>query len=198
VFQRLSALIPAAGNSGRMGRDKALLQAGNGLTFVKNLVTLFGQYGCDPVILVVNEQFDPSPFRAENIITVVNRNTEKGRSWSICLGLEQVPGGRACFIQNIDNPFAGPGLLDVLVKAMTPDGYMVPQCNGRGGHPILLGSEVADDLRQQKEFTDFRFELQRFNRVEVPYNDERILWNINTPDEYKEFLRRNLQSEKKM
>jgi CTP:molybdopterin cytidylyltransferase MocA len=147
-------------------------------------------------VLVVNEQFDFTPVREENMVTVVNRHTELGRSWSIYLALEKVPAGSACFLQNIDNPFIEPGLLDALLEAMTPGGYVIPLCNGRGGHPILLGNKVVDYLRQQRGLTDLRQALKQFNKVEVPYNDERILWNINTPDDYNEFLCWKPQSDK--
>ena len=181
-----------------MQRDKALLLTGDGLTFAGHLLNCFGSYGCKPVVLVVNEQFDVSRFQAENLVTLVNHHLEKGRSWSIQLGLKQVPEGYSCFIQNIDNPFLDPGLLDQLIGAVIPDGYAGPVCQGRGGHPILLGSKVVDFIRQQRELFDFRRVLQQFHRVEVSYPDIRILWNINTPDDYKEFIRWNRQSDKKL
>ena len=126
----------------------------------------------------------------------MNRNLENGRSWSIHLGLQQVLPGAACFIQNIDNPFLGKLLLEKLLSAVPADGYSVPVYKGRGGHPMLLGSGVADTLRRWSGLTDFREELRRFNRIEVPYPDERILWNINTPEDYKEFTEWGMNSSK--
>jgi len=183
-----SAIIPAAGVSGRMGRDKALLPNGAGLTFAGHLVNRFNDYGCDPVILVVNAQHDPSLFQTENLVTVVNHHIEKGRSRSIHLGLQKVPEGHVCFIQNVDNPFLENVLLNMLMESLPPDGYVVPVYRSKGGHPILLGMQVVDFLRSQKDLTDFRRELDRFVGVEVPFPDERILLNINTPGDYQEFM----------
>jgi CTP:molybdopterin cytidylyltransferase MocA len=183
-----AAIIPAAGNSGRMGRNKAFLQTGDGITFAQHLVNCFGLSGCKPVLMVVNENFDSTTFHAENLVIIINHHLEKGRSWSVYLGVQQVPQGSACFIQNIDNPFVGPGLLDLLIEPLTPDGYSVPVYDSRGGHPILLGCKVVDFLRHQTESYDFRQILQQFTRFEVPFPDERILWNINTPDDYTEFI----------
>jgi CTP:molybdopterin cytidylyltransferase MocA len=194
-----SAIIPAAGTSGRMGHDKALLPIGNGMTFSEHLVNCFLEYGCKPVVLVVNEQFDTTPFQEENQLIVVNRHLGKGRTWSVHLGLKQLPEGCSCFIQNVDNPFLEPGLLDKLLASVNHDGYAVPVCQGHGGHPILLGHTMVDLLRRRlRDSGDFRQALQRFARVEVPYPDERILSNINTPVDYGEFLRRNLKSDKKL
>ena len=187
----LSAVILAAGNSERMGRSKALLPIGNGINFTRHLLNCFGVFGCAPVVLVVNEQFDSSLFQAENIVNVVNRQLEKGRSWSIHLGLKQVPEGFACFIQNIDNPYVEPVLLNKLLASVTPDAYSVPFYQKHGGHPILLGSEVVDFFRKQPDLPDFRQELQRFPRIEVPWPEDQILWNINTPDDYQRFMHRN-------
>ncbi len=181
-----------------MGTDKALLRAGHGLTFAGHLLNCFVAYGCNPVVLVVNEQFDPTPFLAEKPEIVVNHHLEKGRSWSILLGLKKVPPGRACFIQNIDNPFLEPELLDLLAASVTYDGYAVPVNQGHGGHPILLGNKVVDFLRQHHDLPDFRQVLHRFTRTEVPFPDDRILWNINTPDDYKEFTRLKGDSHKNL
>lgn len=195
---RISAVIPAAGSSGRMGRDKAMLPIASGLTFAGHLVNCFGLFGCKPVVLIVNERFDSDKFHAENLMTVVNHHLEKGRSWSVHLGLKQVPEGFPCFIQNVDNPFLEPGLLDLLISSLTPDGYVVPVYQGRGGHPLLLGNEVVNFFRQQQDGCDFRQELQRFTRIEVPCPDGAILWNINTPGDYKEFIHRERYSHKKL
>jgi CTP:molybdopterin cytidylyltransferase MocA len=186
-----SAVIPAAGNSERMGSHKALLSNGHGLTFAEHLVNCLGIYGCKPVVLVVNEQFDPTLFQAENLVTVVNHHLGKGRSWSVLLGLKQVPEGCTCFIQNVDNPFLEQALLDMLLTSVKPDCYAVPVYQGQGGHPIVLGNKVVDHLRQQPDLPDFRRKLQYFSRIEVPWHDERILWNINTPGDYERFIDRN-------
>ena len=114
---------------------------------------------------------------------------EKGRSHSIHLGLQEVPPGSACFIHNIDNPFPAVSLLRLLLKSLPHKGYAVPVFQGRGGHPVLLGPGMADLLRIQSELTDFRQILRGFDRVEVPSPDDQILWNINTPEEYRKFLK---------
>ena len=194
IHRPFSAVIPAAGKSERMGSDKILLPDNQGSTFARHLVNCFGVYGCNPVVLVVNEGFDPTHFREAKLAVVLNHNLERGRSWSILLGLKHVPEGNSCFIQNIDNPYLEPGLLDILLASLAPHAYAVPVCRGKGGHPILLGYEVVDFLRWQQDLPDFRLGLQSFTRIEVPFTDERILLNINTPGEYREFIQRNRKS----
>jgi CTP:molybdopterin cytidylyltransferase MocA len=193
---QISAIIPAAGSSVRMGRDKALLTAAGGVTFVDLLVDCFVAWGCNPVVLVVNEQFDQHNCHTGEQIIVTNHHPERGRAWSIFLGLQQVPAGAACFIQNVDNPFIEPALLDNLLNAVTPNSYAVPVFQGRGGHPLLLGPGVVGHLRHNTGSSDFRRQLQVLNRISVPYQDGRILWNINTPADYEEFMRGKPESAK--
>ncbi|MEI7660903.1 MAG: NTP transferase domain-containing protein [Bacteroidota bacterium] len=183
-----SAIILAAGNSERMGSPKPLLPYGNGYNFAQHITGGFSRYGCRPVVIVVQHDFDTGVLSAANLVAVVNRHVERGRSHSIHLGLQSVPVGASCFIHNIDNPFPFAGLLGQLLKSVPPDGYAVPVFQGRRGHPLLLGGEMAGILRAKPEITDFRLAISGFTRVEVPCADEHILMNINTPDEYREFL----------
>ena len=67
---------------------------------------------------------------------------------------------------------------------------------GHGGHPVLLGSSLVEFFNRQPDLPDFRRELSRFERIEVPCTDEGILLNINTKDDYKEFIRRDRYSNK--
>jgi molybdenum cofactor cytidylyltransferase len=187
MFSPVSVVIPAAGLSGRMGKDKALLPFGNGLCFAENLIKSFNLYGCKPVVLVVNETFNSAQLKSCDCIPVINHNLNLGRSYSIHLGLQLIPKGTSCFIHNIDNPFIEKKLLDNLLKAIDDDGYTVPVFEGKRGHPILLGKSAAEHLRKQPFSMDFREELKKFPRIEVSWPDKRILWNINTPEDYIRF-----------
>jgi CTP:molybdopterin cytidylyltransferase MocA len=181
-------IIPAAGNSGRMGSDKALLPYGNGLSFAENLIKSYSESGAQPVVVVVNNTLDLSGFDPSQLVTVVNERTDWGRSYSILLGTKRIPKDCACFLHNIDNPLIGTELLRLLLSTNMPDSYCVPVYQGRGGHPVLLGKRIVEYLQKLDEMLDFREVLKQFKRIEVLYPDERILWNINTPADYKKFL----------
>jgi len=184
----ISAVIPAAGLSQRMGSAKTTLTTEKKLTFAGHLVDVFTAFGCNPVIMVVNEEFNPATCPTGDAIIVLNRRLDKGRSWSILLGLKRVPEYHACFIQNVDNPFLELSLLEVLAGAVTGNSHVMPIFQGHGGHPLLLGSEVVDHLRNMDELPDFRQELKSFAGYKIPYHDERILLNINTPADYRAYI----------
>jgi len=186
----VSAVIPAAGLSQRMGSSKAILSTEKKLTFAGHLVEVFAAFGCKPVIMVVNEEFNPATCPTGDAIIVLNRRLDKERSWSILLGLKRVPDYHACFIQNVDNPFLEIELLNVLAGAVARNSHVMPIYQGRGGHPLLLGNEVVDYLRDLDDLADFKQALKAFPGYKVPYHDERILLNINTPADYRAFRER--------
>jgi len=184
----ISALILAAGNSERMGRDKASLPYGNGLSFAGQLISVYNHSGCSPVTMVVNERFDTTLYDPAMVRFILNNQVERGRSFSIWLGLQNTPAGHSCFIQNIDNPCADAALLREMRNAIRPEIYVVPMFGGRGGHPVLLGSRVADELQKKSDVPNLRDALQEFVRLEVSSSDDRIHLNINTPDAYRNFI----------
>lgn len=183
-----SALILAAGNSGRMGTDKALLIFEKNKTFCEYLVEQFIAVKADPVILVVNENIISSCQNFENSTLVLNREVSKGRSHSIRLGLEKVPYGSACFIQNVDNPYANAALYNGMLSVLQPNQYVVPIHRNKGGHPVLLSHQIIDFINALGAWNDFRAVLGNFSKVELPWKDERILLNINTLEEYDKLL----------
>ena len=185
-----SVIIPAAGNSNRMGSSKLFLHLANGQTFAESLLSGYYGYGATPVILVINESVDPEKINAGSAICIINEHTEYGRSYSIKLGIQHIPAGHACFIQNVDNPFAGPELLDQLLLNLKDDSYVIPVHGNKGGHPVLLGTNIVSELAGIDSLFDFREVLKNFARIEVPWNDPAVLLNINTREDYLKFLGR--------
>ena len=186
---RIPAIILAAGNSGRMGSDKARLHHADGMSFAEYLIRGFLDSGCDPVVMVVNAKFPMPARKKKNILYVVNSQPDLGRYHSIQQGLRQILPGRACFLQNVYNPFVESGLLGKLSEFLQPDGYVVPVHEGKGGHPILLGDKVCQYLQSINNMNNLKEALKMFPRKEVPFPDQRIHWNINTPEDYEDFLR---------
>jgi CTP:molybdopterin cytidylyltransferase MocA len=187
----LSAVIPAAGIYKRNESSQAALSAVGRLAFAGRLVEVFTNFGCNPVVMVVNEDFDPADCPVGGAVIILNRRLDKGRSWSILLGMKYIPEHYTCFIQNVNNPFIQPDLLDKLKETVPFAGYAYPTCRGQAGHPLLLGSEVVNHLRELEELTDFKQTLSTFPGHKVPYEDERILLKLNTPADYRAYLDRN-------
>lgn len=189
-----AALIPAAGFSSRMGSDKALLKMADGSTFAASLAEGYLRMGCNPVVLVIRPGIEIPDLNAEKVTIVRNPAPELGRSRSIRMGLEKLPGHRACYIHNIDNPYLSADLLQLLSSHGDENSWCVPVYDQKGGHPVLLGRKIVETLKSIPEIGDLRSILKNFNKIAVPFSNSNILLNINTIDDYHLLLKMEFDS----
>jgi molybdenum cofactor cytidylyltransferase len=189
------AIILAAGLSKRMGHDKLNLPFGLNYSFLSNILAGFHTFGSSPVVVVVNPLSEPqartiSTGTGGATVVVVNDAPEKGRFRSLQLGLREIGSDFPVFIQNVDNPFVDAVLLQQMLHA-APDGdFVVPVFNSKGGHPVLLNTVVTlQIIRCSEPSTALNSFLKAYRKVTVPATDSRILLNINTPEDYRDFLR---------
>jgi CTP:molybdopterin cytidylyltransferase MocA len=72
------------------------------------------------------------------------------------------------------------------------EAYISPVYLNRGGHPILLPAMIIDLIKKETDFSlNTRNFLSGFNKITVEVDSDKILANINTPEDYfRLFLRR--------
>ena len=191
-------VILAAGESSRMGRDKALLawppRAGRS-TFLSATIELL-QAPSDMVIVVAGKNADslrPIVYAAAGYL-VENRHPERGQFSSLQIGLQEVlnRGRDAAIVALVDRPPAQPSTLARLCEAFS-DAYesgkwaVVPEYEGRHGHPILIGREMIEAfLRAPVASTarEVEHSLQP-HILYVPVDDPNVVANVNTPEDYE-------------
>jgi molybdenum cofactor cytidylyltransferase len=189
-----SAIILAAGTSGRMGYPKAALKFNDDANFTQHLCNQFVNAGCEKVVVVINE--DTAQIFSENnvsfpqnIVIVINDNPDYGRFYSLQLGLNNCSNADAVFITNADNPFADPDLLLKLQANLDSADYVYPVFNGKGGHPIVISSKViAEILRKDYNNIILKDFLHQFKAKSIETDCDKILTNINTEREYLELI----------
>ena len=192
-------VILAAGESSRMGRDKALLPwppgAASRGTFLSATIELL-QAWSEMVIVVAGknaESLRPIVYAAAGYL-VINRHPERGQFSSLQVGLQEVlnRGRDAAIVALVDRPPAQPGTLARLCEAFS-DAYesgkwaVVPEYNGRHGHPILIGREMIEAfLRAPAESNarDVEHSLQA-HILYVPVDDPNVVANVDTPEDYQ-------------
>lgn len=203
-------LILAGGKSERMNFPKAYLLY-EGETFLKMIVDEYYNAGIKNIFVVLNEDFcygawqkyiDPIISRAT---IIKNKNSGFGRFHSLKLGvktilddskeyiLSSVKGHSKdmefCFVQNIDNPFVNPEIINNLLNAANPEGFTSPLFRGKNGHPILISKKIIQHLNNlPDEDFNLRSILSGFPKCEVEVNSNGILANINTADDYENYL----------
>jgi len=188
------AIILAAGQSIRMGKPKFLLEHPSGGTFLSYLINIYLRSGISELVVVVND----SDFRkhqetlqniGKRVQLIINRHPEKGRLYSIQLGVSALSSIRPCFIHNIDNPFMSKDLLNQLFDHLGTLDFIKPVFDKKGGHPLLLSEKIIGVLRDnESEFQDFRQLLDVFNGIRLEVDYQEVLLNINSRKDYDSFF----------
>ena len=158
------AVVLAAGFSRRLGRDKALVEV-NGRPLVRWVYDRLEQAGCQPVVVVVNEQSAPDIARAVPLALLsVNPDPDAGRTGSFQCGLRSLTEALGTAPERVVMaPVDRPGwTVDVLDVVLQSHGDAAPAHNGRNGHPVLLtkasiknvmASDADRPLRELVAFT---------------------------------------------
>ena len=196
-----AGVILAAGESSRMGRDKALLpwpppatgQASSSETFLSAAIRLLSR-ATDFVLVVVgkNEVALAPIVYSEGASLVVNPDPSRGQFSSLQVGLHQVlnRGRDAAMVTLVDRPPVKPATLQVLrdvFEAADQNVWaVVPEYSGKHGHPYLVGREMIEAfLRVPATSTARDVEHQHESHIQyVPVDDPLVALNINTPEDY--------------
>jgi molybdenum cofactor cytidylyltransferase len=197
----LCGVILAAGDSTRMGMDKALLpwpavapgqvSAGTFLSAAIESLSLSTE-----VVIVVagrNTSAIAPIVYAAGASLVTNTNPERGQFSSLQVGLQEVlnRGRDAAMITLVDRPPASGKTIQKLCDSFAAatarwKWAVVPQHAGRHGHPIVLGREMIEAfLKAPANSTARDIEHQNLDHIEyVDVEDPLVIANINTPEEY--------------
>ncbi len=193
-------VILAAGESTRMGSDKALLPwppgaIGTRDTFLSSTIGLLSPF-TDMVIVVVGSNepnLAPVVYAAGGFV-VRNPAPERGQFSSLQVGLHEVlnRGRDAAMITLVDRPPVEAATLEVLLAAFDAavsqgKWAVVPEYGGKHGHPILAGRELMEAfLKAPASATAREIEHQNQEHIQyVPVNDPRVAINVNTPEDYE-------------
>jgi len=197
----LCGVILAAGDSTRMGTDKALLPwppvlpghspIGTFLSAAIHSLSLSSEV----VIVVGGRNSDRiAPFvYAAGASLVVNPEPERGQFSSLQVGLREVlnHGRDAALVTLVDRPPVSVGTVSQLCTAFSSalerwKWAVVPEIGGQHGHPIVLGREMIEAfLKAPPTSTARQVEHQYAEHIEyVPVDDPAITINVNTPEEY--------------
>ena len=208
-------VILAAGESSRMGRDKALLPwpplaAGSAPgsmttdTFLSAAIRLFFSH-VDVVLVVAgkNEAALAPVVYANGASLVVNPDPARGQFSSLRVGLQEVlnRGRDAAIVALVDRPPAQPRTLARLGEAFS-HAYesgkwaVVPEHGGRHGHPILIGREMIEAfLRAPATSTARDVEHSLEQRIlYVPVDDPNVVANVDTPEDYERLAQARVQA----
>jgi molybdenum cofactor cytidylyltransferase len=196
-----SGVILAAGESSRMGRDKALLPwppqsaaTNAGDTFLSAAIRLFTPH-VDVILVVVGKnKIDLAPIvYARGASLVVNPDPARGQFSSLQTGLREVMnrGRDTAMITLVDRPPVSPETIQTLTtefeQALKRGMWaVVPEYQGKHGHPILAGREMIEAFLRAPATASAR-EIEHAHQDKIAYipvNDPFIAVNVDTPEQY--------------
>lgn len=194
-FRETGVVILAAGKSERMKTLKAFLPFDEHTTFIRKIISTYHNWGCKEIVVVTNEKsailFKSSEPEIGNVTIVINDHLEYERFYSVKLGLGAIHTSSFCFIQNIDNPFIDSQILDILYDHRSTEKYISPVFENKGGHPVLLNRGNMNRISNWSgNSANFKEVLNTMECVNVEMPDDRVMININSPEEYNENIKK--------
>jgi molybdenum cofactor cytidylyltransferase len=184
-----------------MGRDKALLpwpptapgSTPSGETFLSAAIQALEPFS-ETVIVVVGKNADTlTPVIYANGASLVqNPDPERGQFSSLQEGLQHVlsNGRDAAMVTLVDRPPASAATLQILCSAFAeaPSSVwgIVPEYNGKHGHPFLVAREMIEAFLKAPPVATARdIEHQNLRHLSyVAVDDARVTLNVDTPEEY--------------
>ncbi len=194
-------VILAAGESSRMGRDKALLpwpprssaETPSSDTFLSAAIRSLSLCADFVVVVVGKNEAAVTPVAYANGASVVlNPDPSRGQFSSLQLGLQEVlnRGRDAAIVTLVDRPPVSPACVQILRDSLAtaPDDIwaVVPEFSGKHGHPFIAGRElIAAFLRAPATGNAREIEHRYQDHIQyVPVSDGCATLNINTPEDY--------------
>ncbi|MCU1308411.1 MAG: hypothetical protein JWN45_3106 [Acidobacteriaceae bacterium] len=198
IAASFAGVILAAGESSRMGRDKALLPW-HGQTLLSAAIDRLTPF--TQLVIVVagkNAELLKPEIYARGAFLAVNPEPECGQFSSLRVGLHEVlnHGRDAAVVTLVDRPPAKPATIATLLTHFARNferdndkWAAIPEYEGKHGHPIVIGREMIEAfLRADPKSTARDVEHANQEHIEyVPVDDPNVIVNINTPEDYAQF-----------
>jgi len=208
-----AGVILAAGESSRMGRDKALLPwpplavapvaVGNEArardTFLSAAIHSLADATDFVVVVVGRNEAELAPIvYACGADIVVNSDPAVGQFSSLQVGLPEVlkRGRDAAIVTLVDRPPAAQATVQALRDAFiaAPDHIwaVVPEFAGKHGHPYIAGRQMIEAFLQAPPTANAR-DIEHSCASHIQYvavNDPCVAMNINSPEDYASLIPR--------
>jgi molybdenum cofactor cytidylyltransferase len=199
---RLFALIPAAGQSRRMGRPKLSLPLGE-KTVLEHVIAAVKEAGVANVLVVVGphvrelaslaEAAGADVFRLPEETPDMRATIERGLDW---IETQHQPRpDDAWLLLPADHPTLNAAPICKLVQAAERDpqpGVFIPIYQGKRGHPTLIRWRLTAEIRALPAGSGLNalFRTEPHEVMEVPSDCADVVRDMDTPDDYEAIRKR--------
>lgn len=193
---QVAAILLAAGESRRMGKENKLFLEVKGEPMILRAIRSLLTAGVDELVIVLNPENDLllDSFSLRGVVRVINPDHRKGMTTSIQKGVAacgaDVAGYMICMS---DQPFLEAGEYDHLLDEFRtiiekdPAAIAVPYFQEKKGNPVIFSSAYRESILTHEEMEGCRGIIMdnasHVHRVEMPSGA--IHRDIDTPDDYR-------------
>ncbi|MDP8203542.1 MAG: NTP transferase domain-containing protein [Candidatus Tenebribacter mawsonii] len=196
----LETIILSAGQSSRMGRDKALLDI-NGIPAIIHIINKVISFS-DHIYIILGDNLESVKsrvleyFENHDCISFIHNEVHlKGMFSSIRKGFQEVKGENGIMLQLIDQPFISQNVYEELVSNYSSENLIMQPSYikgefKRGGHPLVFAPAFKDIVLSHADEYQLNEIIKKYSerRKFIEVTDESILHNLNTKKDFNDKL----------
>jgi molybdenum cofactor cytidylyltransferase len=188
-----AGIILAAGAASRMGQPKLLL-IWKGETLIHRVARTAIEAGLDPVIIVTGSESQKMACALQDLAVQIvhNPDWQSGQSTSVRVGVQALPveTSAALFLLG-DQPFVSTMLIQKLVETYFEihSVLLAPYVGDNRGNPVVFDHSIFDQLCCLQGDAGARSIFASTPPQSMPWFDERILFDIDTPADYEQLTK---------
>ncbi len=189
----IAGLILAAGESSRMGQDKALLLY-RGRTFLETAISTLRAAGIEPIVVVLGHHAEEIRRAVDlsGVKAVINENYSLGQTSSLQAGLRVLAKSQieALVLWLVDHPAVTAETVGKLLAEFRDSNapVIVPTYQAKRGHPALISRALFDELMAlgPSEGANAVIRRHRSETRLVEAADQGILLDVDDPESYRQ------------
>jgi len=192
-----AGMILAAGESSRMGRDKALLDY-RGSTFLNHLISLFLSR-LIPVVVVLGHNAPAiraaiaagSATESADLRVVINDRYKLGMLSSLQAGIRALPpGAPGALFTLVDHPAVQGSTLDQLIEAFARGDapLVIPRYQAKRGHPVAASRAILEEILALPAEASAK-DVIHAHRSETRFldvDDPGVITDVDSPPDYED------------
>ena len=192
---RNAAIILAAGLSSRSPGFKPLLPLGAS-TILERVISIFPEEDIDVCVVTGHRSGEIlQSLKTGNLEIVHNPDYQHGMFTSIQAGVRTLKAEHeSFFVMPVDIPLVRRATVSLLINEaeLSPGKIIYPVFEGRRGHPPLIPASLIPEILAWNKDGGLKALLSGHTdiSIEVAVPDSNILFDVDTPEDYEELIRR--------
>jgi molybdenum cofactor cytidylyltransferase len=191
----IAGLVLAAGESSRMGIDKALLPY-RGRTFLETILHNLKEAGVERRAVVLGHHAEEirRAFKLPDAEIVVNRDYRRGQTSSLQAGLRALmnPDFESIVLCLVDHPAVSAEVIRKLLERSQKSGapVVIPTFQGQPGHPVLINRTLFQELLDLGPDQGANIVIRKYRDATcfVETDEPGILLDVDDPETYRRLV----------